>query len=130
MSDKKTTGLAILEKMHPQAYPQLKASLEDICPEISDYITEFAYGTIYAREGTDLKTRSLATIAALTAMNTAEGELKAHVKGALNLGIDKQEIIEIILQMALYVGFPAALDGLKTAKSVFNEFTDGEITYF
>jgi len=69
----------------------------------------------------DLKSREIATVAALTAMGTALPQLKVHVHGALNVDCSPQEIIEVMIQMAVYAGFPAALNGLFVAKEVFDE---------
>jgi 4-carboxymuconolactone decarboxylase len=66
-----------------------------------------------------LRAREIATIAALTAMSNATPQLKVHIEGGLNVGLSRTEIIEIIMQMAVYAGFPAALNGLFVAKEVF-----------
>ena len=96
-------------------------ALKDISPDFADLLIEFPFGDIYSRPGLDLKSREIATVAALTAMGTATPQLKVHVHGALNVGCSPQEIIEVIIQMAVYAGFPAALNGLFAAKEVFNE---------
>jgi 4-carboxymuconolactone decarboxylase len=69
----------------------------------------------------DLKSREIATIAALTALGNAQPQLKVHIHGALNVGCTREEVIEVIIQMAVYAGFPAALNGMFTAKEVFKE---------
>src|SRR5438270_7423680 len=71
--------------------------------------------------GLDLKSRELATVAALTAMANAAPQLKVHIHGAMNVGASRQEILEVIIQMAVYAGFPAALNGLFAARDVFQE---------
>ncbi len=71
--------------------------------------------------GLDLKTRELVVVAALTALGTATSQLKVHIHGSLNVGCSQQEIVEVIIQMAVYAGFPAALNGLFAAKEVFQE---------
>jgi len=76
---------------------------------------------VYSRPGLDLKSREISTVAALTAMGTALPQLKVHVHGALNVGCSPQEIIEVMIQMAVYAGFPAALNGIFVAKEVFDE---------
>ena len=76
---------------------------------------------MYSRPGLDLKSREISTVAALTAMGTALPQLKVHVHGALNVGCSPQEIIEVMIQMAVYAGFPAALNGIFVAKEVFDE---------
>jgi 4-carboxymuconolactone decarboxylase len=74
-----------------------------------------------ARPGLDKRSRQLATVAALTAMGTAMPQLKVHIHGALNVGCEPDEIVEAILQMAVYAGFPAAINGLNVAREVFQE---------
>ena len=96
-------------------------SLKDIAPDFADLLIEFPFGDVYSRPGLDLKSREIATVAALTAMGNARPQLKVHINGALNVGCAHQEIIEIIIQMAVYAGFPSALNGLFAAKEVFDE---------
>ena len=69
----------------------------------------------------DLRTRELAVVASLTALGNAEPQLKGHIRHALNVGGTRQEIVELIIQMAVYAGFPAALRAMNTAKTVFQE---------
>src|SRR3979490_1936917 len=87
----------------------------------SPHLIEFPFGDIYSRPGLDLKTRELAVVGALTAMANAAPQLKVHIHGAMNVGSSRQEVIEIIIQMAVYAGFPAALNGLFAAEEVFHE---------
>lgn len=96
-------------------------SLQDISPDFADYVIQFGFGQIYSRDGLTLQQRELATIAALTAMGNAQPQLKVHLSAALNVGLSRTEIIETIIQMAVYAGFPAALNGLFAAKEVFAE---------
>jgi 4-carboxymuconolactone decarboxylase len=114
-------GLKNLEKIHPEASKALIESLKDIAPDLGRFVVEFPYGDIYERPGLDLKSREIATIAALTAIGDTKPELKDHIKGALNVGCQKQEIIEVIIQMAVYAGFPRAINGMNIAKEVFEE---------
>ena len=97
------------------------ASLADIAPDFARYIVEFPFGDIYSRPGLDLRSREVATIAALTAMGNARPQLKVHIQAGLNVGLSRDEIVETIMQMAVYAGFPAALNGLFAAKEVFAE---------
>ena len=96
-------------------------SLRDIAPDFANYVIEFPFGDIYSRPGLDLKTRELGVIAALTALGNASPQLKVHVHGALNVGCSRSQVTEMIMQMAVYAGFPAALNGLSAAKEVFSE---------
>jgi 4-carboxymuconolactone decarboxylase len=90
-------------------------------PDLVRCLVEFPFGDIYTRSGLDLKTREMLTVAALTVLGYSQAELKEHIKGALNVGCTPDEVLEIILQMAVYAGFPAALEGVKTAASVFGK---------
>lgn len=121
MEDRYKRGLENIEKIHPKASKDLMESLKDIAPDLGRYVIEFPYGDIYERKGLDLKSREIATVAALTALGDTKPELKDHIKGALNVGCSRDEIIEVIMQMAVYAGFPRAINGINTAKEVFEE---------
>lgn len=97
------------------------AALADIAPDFATYVIEFPFGDIYSRPGLDLRSREIATIAALTALGNASPQLKVHIHAGLNVGLSRDEITEVIMQMAVYAGFPAALNGLFAAKAVFAE---------
>lgn len=96
------------------------AALADIAPDFADYILEFSFGDIYSRPGLDLRSREIAAIAAMAAMGNAQPQLKVHIEAGLNVGLSREEITEILMQMAVYAGFPAALNGLFAAKEVFS----------
>lgn len=114
-------GIENLKNMNPDSYRALEKNLEDLAPEMARYVAEFAYGDIYSRPGLDLNTRELITIASITTLGGADTQLKSHIHGALNVGCTPREIIEVIIQMAVYAGFPKALNGLYAAKEVFDE---------
>lgn len=94
-------------------------ALTDIAPDLAQWITNFAYGDVVSRPGLDLRTRELATVAALTAMGNAAPQLKSHIGGALNAGAKPEEVLEVIMQMTVYAGFPAGLNGISAAREVF-----------
>lgn len=125
MEDRYIKGLKNLEKIHPNTSKALIENLKDIAPDLGRFIVEFPYGDIYERPYLDLKSREIATIAALTAIGDTKPELKDHIKGALNIGCSRQEIIEVIIQMAVYAGFPRAINGIAIVKEVFDEI-DGK----
>ena len=87
---------------------------------LQELVTEYCWNEIWNRPGLDRKTRSIVNLAMLTALNRPH-ELKLHVKGAINNGLNKEEIAEIFLQSAIYCGVPAAIDSFRTAKDVFKE---------
>lgn len=115
------TGLARLAAIDGAAGEKVIAALADIAPDLGKYVIEFGFGDVYSRPGLDMKSRELATIAALTALGHAQPQLAVHLHAALNVGCSREEIIEVIIQMALYAGFPAALNAMFTAKAVFIE---------
>jgi len=120
-NDRFERGLAKLREIDGEAGQRVIEALKDIAPDLARYMIEFPFGDIYQRPGLDLRSREMATVAALTALGTAQPQLKVHIHGALNVGCTRTEIVEIIIQMAVYAGFPAALNGMFAAKEVFAE---------
>ncbi|QBF82623.1 carboxymuconolactone decarboxylase family protein [Shewanella maritima] len=114
-------GLKLLEKIDGKAGENVISSLQDICPDLAKFIIEFPFGDIYTRDTLDLRSREVATVAALTALGNCLPQLKVHLNAALNVGCSENEIKEIILQMSVYAGFPAALNGMLAFKEVLIE---------
>jgi 4-carboxymuconolactone decarboxylase len=112
-------GLQALRTIDGEAGEKVIAALAGIAPDFAPLLVSYAFGDIYSRPGLDLRMRQVATVAALTAMGTAAPQLKVHIGAALNVGLTRDEIIEVIVQMSVYAGFPAALNGLFAAKEVF-----------
>ncbi len=120
-SSRYSRGWEKLREIDGQAGERVIASLSDIAPDFAKYLIEFPFGDIYSRPQLDLKAREIGVVAALTALGNATPQLKVHIHGALNVGCTREEVVEIIMQMAVYAGFPAALNGLFAAKEVFAE---------
>ena len=113
-------GLATRTKVVGQAYvDKAFAGASDFTLPIQHHITRAAWGDIWQREGLDLKTRSLITVAMLTALGKTQ-ELKAHVRGALNNGATEEELQEVLLQATIYCGVPAAVEGFRAATEVID----------
>ena len=112
-------GRRALDAIDGQAGRNVIDALAGIAPDFADYLFEFPFGDIYCRPGPSLRDREIASIAALAAMGTAQPQLKVHIEAGLNVGLSQSEITEILMQMAVYAGFPAALNGLFSAKEVF-----------
>jgi 4-carboxymuconolactone decarboxylase len=93
---------------------------DDFSRPLQELITEYCWGSVWARPGLPRKTRSLINLAMLTALNRPH-EVKLHLRGALNNGCSKEEIMEVLLQTAIYCGIPAAVDSFRTAKEFFQE---------
>lgn len=114
-------GLKTLEKITASSGAAVLESLKEIAPDLSDWIVAFSYGDVMSRTALDLRTRQLATVAALTAMGTAQPQLKVHIQGAFNVGCTYEEIVEVILQMAVFAGFPAAINGIMALREVVDK---------
>ncbi len=118
-SERFITGQEMLQKVDGKGGDAVVEILQNIAPDFAQYLIEFPFGDIYSRPGLDLRSREIATVAALTALGNAAPQLKVHIGAALHVGLTQDEIIEVIMQMAVYAGFPAALNGLFAAKEVF-----------
>ncbi|MCV6590334.1 MAG: carboxymuconolactone decarboxylase family protein [Marinobacterium sp.] len=120
-SEKFEQGLAMRKQVLGDEY--VNASLENadaFTMPLQELVTEYCWGTVWQREGLSLKMRSVINLAMITALNRPH-ELKLHVRGALNNGLSRDEIREVLLQTAVYCGVPAAIDSFRVAKSVFAE---------
>lgn len=113
------TGLKTLAQIDGKAGEAVVQSLSGIAPDFANLLVEFPFGDIYSRPGLDLRSREIVTVAALAAMGNALPQLKIHIGAALNVGVTREEIVELLMQIAVYAGFPAALNGLFAAKEVF-----------
>jgi 4-carboxymuconolactone decarboxylase len=110
-------GLALWQRVMGEVGDELLQQIDELSPDLKRLTIEFPYGDVNSRPGLDLRTRELINVAALTAMG-ALPQLQLHVRGALNSGCSRLEITEVILQMAVYAGFPAALNGMIAAGEV------------
>jgi 4-carboxymuconolactone decarboxylase len=120
-NERYTRGSQRLAEIDGEGGQHVIDALKDVAPDLARYVIEFGFGDVYSRPGLDLRTRELATVAGLVALGHAQPQLKVHVNGALNVGCTPAEIVEVIIQMALYAGFPAAVNGAFTARQVFAE---------
>lgn len=116
------TGRAIAARLNPQLETILAQRYDRVLPGFAETLIETAYGRLYARGGLDLKTRQIATVAALTVLggHTAP-QLKVNIEHALAAGASEREIFETILQMAAYGGWPAAINGINAAMELFEQ---------
>ena len=114
-------GLAIRKQVLGADYVDnaLKTA-DDFSRPLQELVTQYCWGEIWGRPGLDRKTRSLINLAMITALNRPH-EVKAHIKGALNNGLTKDDIKEVFLQVAIYCGVPAAVDSFRLAREVFKE---------
>ena len=95
--------------------------LSQTSPDIARYVIEYPYGDIFCRPGLSDQQRQLAIISALAALGYAQPELQVHIHGALNVGVSREEVIEAMILISVYAGFPASLHGIRAAEAVFAE---------
>jgi 4-carboxymuconolactone decarboxylase len=93
---------------------------DDFNRPLQELVTTYCWGEIWGRPGLDRKTRSMLNLAMISALNRPH-EIKAHVKGAIHNGLTKNDIQEVFLQVAIYVGVPAAVDSFRLAREVFQD---------
>ncbi len=118
MASKREIGEALLRRVDGERVADnLAGAYADIAPDFVRYLTEFAFGEIYAREG-DLKQRELVAIASLATMGGCDAQLETHVHGAFNVGLSQDEIVEAVMTLIPYIGFPKALVAMATVKRV------------
>ncbi len=96
------------------------AAADDLTAPLQKLVTEWCWGEIWTRPGLERKTRSFLNLAMLTALNRPH-ELKLHVRGAINNGATEEEIVEVLLQAAVYCGVPAALDSMRVAAETIRD---------
>ena len=96
------------------------ASADDFSMPMQELSTEYCWGYVWARPGLALRDRSLINIAMISALNRPH-ELKLHIKASLNNGVTREEIREVLLQVAVYCGVPAGIDSVRIAREAFAE---------
>ena len=110
-----------LKQMMGNVGEQALDTIASISPDMARYVAEFVFGEVHSRPALDLKTREIAAVVSLVTRGGAEPQLRAHLHAALKVGCSQEEIIELMIEMAVYAGFPAALNGLYAARDVFAE---------
>ena len=119
-SGRREIALEVLRQLDAEAAGHVSANLDAVSPDLFDIVFGFTCTDVLARPGIDLKTREMLTVAALAAMGDAPDQLEFHIRAAMKLGVSREEIVEIILQMAVYGGVPAFMKGIAVAKQVFD----------
>ena len=126
MTDTPKTGLDMRRQVMGDAFvDRALGNATEFTQPLPDFVNEHAWGSVWSREGLPLKTRSLITLAALTALKCPQ-ELKGHVRGALNNGCTVEEIREALLHCAVYAGVPAAIDAFRAAQEVIDSYQKSE----
>ncbi|KIP92911.1 MULTISPECIES: carboxymuconolactone decarboxylase family protein [Pseudomonas fluorescens group] len=126
MSESKQSGVEIRRQVMGDAFvDRALGNATEFTQPLQDFVNEHAWGGVWNRQGLSLKTRSLITLAALTALKCPQ-ELKGHVRGALNNGCTVEEIREALLHCAVYAGVPAAIDAFRAAQEVIETYQKPE----
>ncbi len=122
MSDEKfERGEELMRKVDgDKVTDNLLAAYADVAPDFTRYLVEFAFGEIYAREG-DLRQRELVAISSLATMGGCDAQLETHVHGAFNVGLTEGEIVEAVMTLIPYIGFPKALNAMAVVKRVIEK---------
>ena len=126
MDNRFERGLTRLDEITQGQGRRVLDSISRTSPDLARYVVEYPYGDVACRPGLTDQQRQLAIISALAAMGFAQPELRVHMHGALNVGVSEQEIIEAMILISVYAGFPASLHGLRAAEAVFAERAESE----
>ncbi|MGE4291408.1 MAG: carboxymuconolactone decarboxylase family protein [Desulfovibrio sp.] len=120
-SERYAKGLESLLTIDGDAGEAVVQRLGKLFPDMGRLMVEFGFGDVFSRPGLDLRSREIATLGGLIALGHSQPQLAVHTHAALNVGVTQEEILEIVLHMAVYTGFPAALNALFTVSGVFSE---------
>jgi len=122
MSERYLRGIEIAEQLASDNLDEfLTSRVAELAPDFARMAIEFPFGDLYSRDQLDLRSRELVAIAALAAMNDCGPQLRMHVRAATRLGVEKTEIVEIFMQVAIYSGFPAALNALTSCHDLLTD---------
>ncbi|PRC93124.1 carboxymuconolactone decarboxylase family protein [Solimicrobium silvestre] len=118
ISETTLRGQRLMDTLEPGLSVRVGDRLSELDPGLERLVTDYAFGDVLSRPGLDIKTREMLTVAALTAMGNAPGQLELHMRGALNVGVTRAKLLEIVIQMALYAGLPACMNGVTAYRAV------------
>ena len=122
MSERYLKGIEIAERLAAEKLEEFTTSrVAELAPDFARMSIEFPLGDIYAREGLDLRSREIVAISSLATLGNAGPQLRIHICAATQVGVTKVEIIEILMQIAVYAGFPAALNALSACHDLLTE---------
>jgi 4-carboxymuconolactone decarboxylase len=117
-SDRYQRGLKKVKEVYGDVWNE--NFLDDISPEMNDYTVEFLFGDVYNTEKLDARSREISIISILISLR-ANIPLSIHMHGALNVGLTRKELVEVIVQSSIYAGYPAAVNAVEIARKVFRE---------
>jgi 4-carboxymuconolactone decarboxylase len=122
MSERYMRGIEIAEQLAAEKLEEFTTSrVAELAPDFARMAIEFPLGDLYTRDGLDLRSREIAAISSLATLGNAGPQLRIHIRAATTVGVTKAEIIEILMQTAVYAGFPAALNALASCHDLLTE---------
>ena len=122
MSERYLRGIEIAEQLAAEKLEEFTTSrVAELAPDFARMAIEFPLGDLYTRDGLDLRSREIAAISSLATLGNAGPQLRIHIRAATTVGVTKAEIIEILMQTAVYAGFPAALNALACCHDILTE---------
>lgn len=122
--DRYRRGIEILLHMSREKMDLVTNRLAEVAPDFARMVVEYAFGDIFSRDGLDLRARELIAIAVLAARGDAEVQLRAHVASAVKFGIARTEVVEALMQVSIYSGFPVAINALTACHDLLTEPVD------
>jgi 4-carboxymuconolactone decarboxylase len=125
VDDRYRRGVEILERLSGNNAERITSMVAEVAPDFARMTIEFPFGDLYSRDIVDLRTREVAAIAALAALGRMP-QLRVHVEAALHLGWPREEVVEILMQTAIYAGFPAALNALAECHMLLTDAPSGQ----
>ncbi|WP_375699525.1 carboxymuconolactone decarboxylase family protein [Pseudophaeobacter sp. TrK17] len=124
-SDRLTRALSLLDRLELGAPERVQRNLDAFHPDTAKLVLGYAFADVVGRDGIDLKTREMMTVAMLAAMGTAQGQLEFHMRAAMNTGVSREDLVEIVLQVSVYAGVPACMNAVTAAKKAFQAAEKG-----
>lgn len=122
MSERYMRGLEVAEQLAADKLDEfLTSRVAELAPDFARMTIEFALGDLYTRDNLDLRSREFVAISSLASLGDTGPHLRIHIRAALGLGVSKAEIIEILMQTAIYAGFPAALNALSSCHDLLTD---------
>lgn len=120
MTTRYQRGIRMIKQLDAEQVGQIVEGVGEIAPDFATQIIEFAFGDIYSRPGLDLRSRQISTVSTLVALGSPP-QIYTHLRAARRVGVSREELVEVIMQTAVYAGFPAALNAFTAAKAVFSQ---------
>jgi len=120
-SDRRARGEEALGRIDPDVAGRMREAFAEIAPDFADMIVDFAYGDVISRPGLDPARRQLVTLTALTVLGAGTDLIETHARGALRVGLTRDEVVECVMQCAPFAGFPRAIAAMAALRRAFAE---------